>query len=270
MDGAMTDPKRFTSKKLATLDLYHKDRLIIFSGLAVITVFSWAYMIHMAMNMTGTGMTMTKPCLMHWGIGDIIHLFVMWTIMMAAMMLPAATPMIMIFVTVNGQQSNGENPLIPTWFFILGYLAVWTAYSAVATLAQWGLHLSALLTHHMVITSPLLGGLLLIAAGIFQWTPFRDACMSKCRSPLGFLMTEWREGRRGALIMGLKAGLFCVGCCWLLMILSFVLGVMNMIWMAALTAFMLLEKITDNKWLSRTAGLILVAWGLWILGRVIS
>jgi predicted metal-binding membrane protein len=121
----------------------------------------------------------------------------------------------------------------------------------------------------MVITSPLLGGLLLLAAGIFQWTPFRDACMSKCRSPLGFLMTEWREGPSGALIMGLKAGLFCVGCCWLLMVLSFVLGVMNMVWMATLTAFMLLEKILDNKWLSRTAGLTLAAWGLRILMETI-
>jgi predicted metal-binding membrane protein len=177
--------------------------------------------------------------------------------------------MIMMFAIVNGQRSGGDSPLIPTWLFVLGYLAVWTAYSGLATLTQWGLHLSALLTHHLVITSPLLGGLLLLAAGIFQWTSFRDACMSKCRSPLGFLMTEWREGRRGALIMGLKAGLFCVGCCWLLMILSFVLGVMNMIWMAALTAFMLLEKVTENEWLSRTAGLTLVAWGLWVLAGVI-
>lgn len=252
-------------KKVEIADLFHKDRLIVFSGLALITVFSWAYMIHMAMSMTGTGMNMTKPCLMHWGVGDIIHLFIMWTIMMAAMMLPAATPMIIMFAAVNGQLSKGESPLIATWLFILGYLAVWTAYSGLATLAQWGLHLSALLTHHMVITSPLLGGSLLIAAGIFQWTPFRDACMSKCRSPQGFLMTEWREGQRGAMIMGLKAGLFCVGCCWLLMVLSFVLGVMNMIWMAAITAFMLMEKITDNKWISRMAGLILVVWGLWVL-----
>lgn len=244
-----------------------KDRLIVFSGLAVITIFAWAYMINMAMTMTGTNIA--KPCLMHWGTKDIIHLFIMWTIMMAAMMLPAATPMIMMFATVNRQRNKGESPLIPVWLFVLGYLAVWTAYSGLATLAQWGLHLLALLTHHMVITSPFLGGSLLLAAGIFQWTAFRDACMSKCRSPLGFLMTEWREGRRGALIMGLKAGLFCVGCCWLLMVLSFVLGVMNMIWMAALTAFMLLEKITDNKWLSRTAGLTLVAWGLWILAGVV-
>ncbi len=246
-------------------NLLQKDRFIVFSGLVMITVFCWIYMIHMAMNVTGTGMNMTQPCLMNWGIGDIVHLFVMWTVMMAAMMLPAAAPMIMMFVTVNGQQGKTRPPLIPTWLFVLGYFSVWTAYSGLATLAQWGLHLSALLTHHMVITSPFLGGSLLLVAGVFQWTPFRDACMSKCRSPLGFIMTEWREGPAGAMIMGLKAGLYCVGCCWLLMILSFVLGVMNMIWMAALTAFMLLEKVTDDQWISRTAGLILVAWGLWVV-----
>ena len=131
-----------------------------------------------------------------------------------------------------------------------------------------GLHTAALLTHTLVITSPLLGALLLVAAGVFQWTPFRDACMTQCRSPFGFIMTEWREGHRGALIMGLKHGIYCVGCCWMLMILSFVLGVMNMLWMAALTAFMVLEKVTDNKWISRIAGMILVVWGLWVVAGV--
>lgn len=249
--------------------MYKRDRAIVFSSLAIVIVFAWAYMIYMVAAMAGSEMNMTRPCLMHWGITEIMHLFIMWTIMMAAMMLPAATPMIIMFAAVNRQRSRREGPLIPTWLFILGYFAVWTSYSGLATLAQWGLHLSALLTHHMVITSPLLGGLLLLAAGVFQWTPFRDACMSKCRSPFGFLMTEWREGRRGALIMGLKAGLFCVGCCWLLMVLSFVLGVMNIIWMAALTGFMLLEKFSGYEWLSRTAGLVFIIWGLWVMGETV-
>lgn len=249
--------------------LLQSDRLFVFSGLTAITVLSWAYMVWMAMDMTGTGMNMAKPCLMHWGAWDVVHLFIMWAVMMAAMMLPAATPMILMFVTVNRQRGKKQDFLIATWIFVLGYLIVWTAYSALATLAQWGLHFAALLTHTMVITSPFLGGAMLLAAGVFQWTPFRDACMSKCRSPLGFIMKEWREGRRGALIMGMKHGLFCVGCCWLLMTLSFVLGVMNLLWMAALTAFMLLEKVTDNKWISRTAGLTLVAWGLWVVAGVI-
>jgi len=249
-------------------NLVQKDRLLILSGLALITVLAWVYMLHMAWEMVGTGMDMRLACLSHWGSGDLAHLFIMWSMMMVAMMIPSATPMIVIFATVNRQRSKMQDPFIPTWLFVLGYLAAWTVYSALATMAQWGLHAAALLTHTLAITSPLLGALFLVAAGVFQWTPFRDACMTQCRSPFGFIMTEWREGRRGALIMGLKHGIYCVGCCWLLMVLSFVLGVMNMLWMAALTAFMLLEKVTDNKWISRTAGMILVVWGLWAVAGV--
>jgi predicted metal-binding membrane protein len=246
-----------------------RDRLFVFSGLAVATAISWAYMLHMAWEMSGTGMDMTKPCLMDWGPGDLAHMFIMWAIMMVAMMFPAATPMILMFATVNRQRSGARDPLIPTGLFVLGYLVVWTAYSALATVAQWGLHVVALLTHTLVITSPLLAGTLLLAAGVFQWTPYRDACMVKCRSPLGFLMAEWREGRRGALVMGLKHGLNCVGCCWLLMTLSFVLGVMNMMWMAVLTLFMVVEKVCpESQWVSRTAGLILVVWGLCVAAGV--
>jgi predicted metal-binding membrane protein len=249
-------------------NLLQKDRLLILSGLALITVLAWAYMLHMAWEMIGSEMDLKLACLSNWGPGDLPHLFIMWSMMMVAMMIPSATPMIVIFATANRQRSKMRGPLIPTWLFVLGYLAAWAAYSALATMAQWGLHATALLTHTLVITSPLLGALLLVIAGVFQWTPFRDACMSQCRSPFGFIMTEWREGRRGALIMGLKHGLYCVGCCWMLMTLSFVLGVMNLLWMAALTAFMVLEKVTDNKWISRAAGMILVVWGLWVVAGV--
>jgi predicted metal-binding membrane protein len=249
-------------------NLLQKDQLLILSGLALITVLAWAYMLHMAWEMVGAGMDINLACLSHWGPGDLAHMFIMWSIMMVAMMVPSATPMIIIFATVNRQRSKMQGPFIPTWLFVLGYLTAWTVYSALATMVQWGLHVTALLTHTLAITSPLLGALLLVAAGVFQWTPFRDACMTQCRSPFGFIMTEWREGRRGALIMGLKHGIYCVGCCWMLMTLSFALGVMNMLWMAALTAFMLLEKITDNKWISRTAGMILVVWGLWVVAGV--
>jgi predicted metal-binding membrane protein len=249
--------------------LLQKDRLFIISGLALITVLAWAYMFRMAWEMVGKGMDINLACLGHWGPGDLAHMFIMWSIMMVAMMIPSATPMIVIFAIVNRQRSNKQGPFIPTWVFVLGYLTAWTVYSALATMVQWGLHTAALLTHTLVITSPLLGALLLVAAGVFQWTPIRDACMTQCRSPFGFIMTEWREGHRGALIMGLKRGIYCVGCCWMLMILSFVLGVMNMLWMAALTAFMVLEKVTDNKWISRVAGMILVVWGLWVVAGVV-
>jgi predicted metal-binding membrane protein len=239
------------------------ERSLVFSSLVLIIILSWVYMLHMGWGNSRTGPEMTLACASHLDPGDLVHYFVMWTIMMAAMMFPAATPMILMFTAVNGQRREDRSPLIPTGIFVLGYFLVWTVYSGLASLIQWGLHLWALLTHDLVITRPLWGGLLLIAAGVFQWTPFRDACMSKCRSPIGFLMAEWREGRRGALIMGVKHGLNCVGCCWLLMLLSFVLGIMNMVWMAVLTLFMVVEKVyPESQWVSRTAGFILVAWGL--------
>ena len=246
-----------------------REQLLVFSCLAAVILISWAYMIHMALGMSGTGTEITLACLMRWGLGDIAHMFIMWATMMVAMMFPSATPMILMFTTVNQRQGETQRPLMPTGLFVLGYFLVWTAYSALAAMAQWGLHVATLLSHNLVITSPLLGGVLLVAAGVFQWTPFRDACMSKCRSPLGFLMVEWREGHLGALIMGLKHGLNCVGCCWLLMLLSFVLGIMNMVWMAILTVFMLVEKAyPGSQWVSRTTGLILVAWGLWVVAGV--
>jgi predicted metal-binding membrane protein len=250
--------------------LLQREELIVLCCLAVVILISWAYMLHMGWGMSGTGMEITLACLAQWGPGDIAHSFIMWAIMMVAMMFPSATPMILMFTTVNQRHGETQRPLVPTGLFVLGYFLVWTAYSALAAMAQYGLHVSALLTHNLVITSPLLGGVLLVAAGVFQWTPFRDACMSKCRSPLGFLMAAWREGRLGALIMGLKHGLNCVGCCWLLMVLSFVLGIMNIVWMAIVTVFMLVEKAyPKSQWVSRTTGLILAAWGLWVIAGVI-
>jgi len=245
--------------------LLQSEQLLAFSCLAIVIVISWVYMLHMSWRMFETVGDITLACLVRWGPEDIAHSFVMWAVMMVAMMLPSAAPMILMFMVVNRLQGETQRPVIPMGIFVLGYFLVWTSYSALATLAQWGLHVAALLSHHLVITSPLLGGILLVAAGIFQWTPLRDACMSKCRSPLGFLMAEWREGRRGALIMGLKHGVNCVGCCWLLMLLSFVLGIMNMVWMTILTVFMLVEKtFPGGQWVSRTAGLILLVWGLWV------
>ncbi|MGZ3535889.1 MAG: DUF2182 domain-containing protein [Thermodesulfobacteriota bacterium] len=251
-------------------NLLQREQLFVFFCLAAIIIISWAYMLHMAWEMSGAGEEITLACLMNWGPRDIAHMFIMWGIMMTAMMFPSATPMILMFVSVNERQREIQRPLMRTGLFILGYFLVWTSYSALATAVQWGLHITALLSHNLVIASPILSGTLLIAAGIFQWTPFRDTCMWKCRSPLGFLMAEWREGRTGALVMGLKHGLNCVGCCWLLMLLSFVLGVMNMVWMAIVTVFMLVEKAYPrSQWVSRTSGVILIAWGLCFTARAI-
>jgi len=137
-----------------------------------------------------------------------------------------------------------------------------------ATLAQWGLHSAALLSPMMVSTSPFLGGMLLLAAGLFQWTPLKYACLTHCRSPLSFLMTEWREGHWGALIMGLRHGSYCTGCCWFLMALLFVAGVMNVLWVATITAFVLIEKVAPRgDVVGRVAGVVLVIAGLMMLSQ---
>jgi predicted metal-binding membrane protein len=167
---------------------------------------------------------------------------------------------------VNRKRREQQRPFVPTMIFLLGYLAVWAGFSAVAAVAQWILHGLALLSPMMTGTSPVLGGILLAGAGIFQWTPLKNACLAQCRSPLGFLLADWREGRWGAFIMGLKHGAFCTGCCWFLMTLLFVAGVMNLWWIAVITVFVLLEKITPRHWhMAKVAGAILVGWGIDLL-----
>jgi predicted metal-binding membrane protein len=150
--------------------------------------------------------------------------------------------------------------------FGAGYLAVWTGFSAVAGLSQWLLHRAALLSPAMASATPRLGGGLLIAAGVYQWLPLKGACLMHCRSPLGFFSHAWREGAAGALLMGLRHGLYCVGCCWLLMALLFMAGVMNLLWVAAIAGFVLVEKVVPGgRLLGKVAGALLVAWGTWAL-----
>ena len=206
------------------------------------------------------------PRMQTWGIVDLVLMFVMWSVMMVAMMVPSAAPMILVFAKVERNNRNSQSPFAPTAAFVFGYLVIWTAFSAVATLAQWGLHSAALLSPMMVSTSQVVGGGLLIAAGVFQWTPLKRACLVHCRSPLHFFMSEWRDGTSGALKMGSHHGAFCVGCCWVLMALLFVVGVMNLLWVAAIAAFVLIEKMVPRgEMVGRVAGVALVAAGVTIL-----
>ena len=245
-----------------------RDRTVVLGGLVGISALAWAYMVYLAWDMEQMDMEMAMPQMQAWGAVDLLLLFVMWTVMMVAMMVPSASPLILIFARVNRQRREQEDPVVSTAVFLLGYLVVWTGFSIVATVAQWGLHTAALLSPMMVSTSPILGGVLLLAAGVFQWTPFKNACLKHCRSPLGFLTTEWRDGAQGALVMGLKHGSYCVGCCWFLMALLFVAGVMNLLWVAGITAFVLAEKVLPGGDLvGRVAGGILVLVGILLLGQ---
>ena len=217
-----------------------------------------------------TGMAMgsdlAMPMMQSWGAVDFALMFVMWAVMMTAMMVPTAAPMILVYASLNRKRRDPQPLFNSTAVFLLGYLVIWSGFAALATVAQWSLHIGALLSPMMVSASPILGGALLMAAGIFQLTPIKYACLANCRTPIGFLMTEWRDGPRGALVMGLRRGLSCLGCCWVLMGLLFVLGVMNLLWLAALAGFVLVEKVAPRGHLvSRLSGLMLIGWSGWVV-----
>ena len=251
-----------------------RDRVIVLAALAALTLLAWAYMVREArvMNLTGicscAGMQLSRLDPERWSVAMLLPLFLMWAEMMVAMMIPSAAPMILMFALVQRKRRELERPFVPTGIFLLAYLLVWTGFSALAALAQWFLHGRALLSPTMVSTSPVLGGALLIAAGVFQWTPLKQACLAHCRSPVHFLVNGWREGKLGALIIGLKHGAYCMGCCWVLMALLFVAGVMNLWWVALITVLVSLEKVAPKGLaVGRAAGILLAAWGVWMLAK---
>ena len=246
-----------------------RDRTFVILGLACIAAISWAYMLYLGWGMEKSmGMEMVMPRTQGWGGVDFALMFVMWAVMMVAMMTLSATPMILTFSRIIRRRHEEHNPIVATGAFLAGYLVVWTIFSAVATFAQWGLHRAALLSPMMVSNNPLLGGMLLIGAGVFQFTPLKHACLNHCRSPIGFFLTEWRDGNRGAFLMGVHHGTYCVGCCWLLMALLFVAGVMNLLWVATIAAYVLVEKIVPaGHWVSRAIGLCIIVVGVWMVTR---
>jgi len=238
-------------------------------GLVAVVGASWLYLIYMVWgmaNMDQPAAQLFMPAMVRWGPMDLFLVFVMWATMMAAMMLPSATPMVRMFARgAEGQSAYSVGSL--TSAFVGGYLTVWTLFSAVVTLAQWGLLELRLVTPAMESASTWLSGSLLLAAGVFQFTSFKDACLNKCRTPMAFLMTEWRPGVRGAFVMGLRHGAYCAGCCVMLMLLLFVLGVMNLAWIIVLTLIVLAEKLlpAQRVWPSRALGGGLIVWGGYVL-----
>ena len=241
-----------------------RDRAIVLAGLAVITGLSGAYTWRLASDASALCMVSMNP----WRIADMLAVFVMWAAMMVAMMIPSASPMILAFAGVNRARKSQSLSHVPTIAFVAGYVAAWAGFSIAATVAQSALHSAALVSPMGKSTSRILGGVLLIGTGIFQWTPLKNTCLRRCRSPLGFILTEWREGVGGAFQMGLRHGVFCIGCCWLLMALLFVAGVMNLWWIATIAAAVLLEKVAPGGlWIARFSGIVLLAWGGWVLSR---
>jgi predicted metal-binding membrane protein len=183
-------------------------------------------------------MTGVKP----WAGTDFVLTYAMWVLMMVAMMVPTAAPTTLMYAAVARKAAAQRSPLAPTFVFVAGYTTMWTIFSLVATIAQHALGEAALLSPMMVSTSARFGAALLIAAGIYQLTPLKNTCLENCRAPAHFISRCWRAGHLGAFRMGLRLGAYCVGCCWILMALLFVGGVMNLLWIAAIAIFVLLEK----------------------------
>ena len=253
-----------------------RDRLVVIAAILVIAAISWAYTVFLAGSGMGmdsmgmdsaSGMGMAMADMRSWSAADFGLMYVMWTVMMVAMMAPSAAPMLLMFAAVNRKRRERETPYVPTGVFLAGYIIVWAAFSLGATTGNWGLHQASLLTSMMgASTSGYLGGALLLLAGAFQWSPLKYACLKQCRTPMGFLMTSWRYGHGGALRMGLEHGAYCLGCCWAIMLLLFVLGIMNLVWIAALAAFVLAEKVAPKaEWVSRGTGVLMAGWGVWAI-----
>jgi predicted metal-binding membrane protein len=273
-----------------------RDRIVVIVALVTVIVLAWGYILggsgvgisafemkamttppavtsstdpDMPDMATGEGapdamqdMAMAAVAPMAWTPRYAVLIFFMWWIMMMAMMLPSAAPMILLFAMINRKQRDHGAPYVPTGIFAAGYLLVWGGFSLVAVAAQWGLERMGLLSAMMVGTSVLLGAGLLIAAGAYQLSPLKHACLRHCRSPLIFISHHWRPGNLGALRMGVEHGAYCTGCCWFLMALLFYGGIMNLYWIVGLAVFVLLEKtIPGGHLLGRITGALLIAWG---------
>lgn len=240
-----------------------RERVILVAGLLLVIGLSWAYLLTGAGTMEEMGDMLMPMSSGPWDLAHALVMLAMWVVMMVAMMLPSAAPMILMYATiVRNRQARGEEVTGPA-VFAAGYASVWTGFSLVAVVLQFGLESTALLSPMMESTSVTLAAALLIAAGAYQWTGLKQACLKHCRSPLEFMLTQWREGARGAFEMGLRHGAYCVGCCWMLMLLLFVGGVMNLVWISALAIYVLVEKLAPaGPWVGRAAGLVLVGWGI--------
>jgi predicted metal-binding membrane protein len=257
-----------------------RDRLAVVAALFAVITMAWVWILFGA----GTGMSamemlagpgadgmagMMAPAV--WTVGYACIMFSMWWVMMAAMMLPSAAPILLLFARINRKQKAAGRPFIPTGIFASGYLVAWGGFSLLATGLQWELERLGLLSPMMVTTNYWLGRAILIAAGVWQLTPIKGMCLRHCRSPMGFLVQSWRPGRGGAFRIGLEHGSFCLGCCWFLMGLLFFGGIMNLFWISGLAVFVLLEKtVPMGSWIGRIVGVGIAGWGVLLLAGTLT
>ena len=259
--------------------LLRRDRVVVAGALAVLTALAWAYVLWPAFGMRmpateASGMpmgdmgAMLAPSPRPWSGAEFLFVLTMWAVMMVGMMTPAAAPMILIYARVARQAALQGHPFAPTGWFASGYLLCWIGFALIATSAQWALERAALLAPMSGAVGSALGGLVLLAAGIYQLTPLKTACLSQCQSPLFFIHRHggFRADAPGSFRLGLAHGAYCVGCCWALMTLLFVGGVMNVLWIVGLTALVLLEKLSPpGRTLPVLVGCALSAAGVWLV-----
>ena len=245
--------------------LLRRDRAVTLSALLAASLLAWAYILSGAgMDMSSMEMNAMPEMAMPrpWTPSYFALMLAMWAIMMLAMMLPSAVPMVLLFTTIE-RRRNHAPPYAATAIFAVAYGVVWSGFSVVVTLLQWMLDRLALLSSALATTNGLIAGAILIAAGVYQLTPLKQACLRGCRSPLEFISRHWNSGPFG---IGLRHGIYCVGCCWMMMLLLFVGGIMNLIWVAVIATSILVEKVAPRgPWLGYGVGAALIAWGVWTL-----
>jgi len=234
------------------------------AALFALSVFGWVLILWSVANMSSPIVALMMPMGADWALREIIAVWLMWAVMMGAMMLPSAIPMLVIYGRISAKR-DPDTPSARRWF-LAAYLLTWAIFSLAATFLQWSFQSADVLSHMLRIQGALIGGVILISAGAFQLTPLKAACLHKCRTPMGFLLTDWRGGRVGAFQMGLKHGRYCIGCCWALMMVLFVGGVMNLTTIAVLSGIVAIEKLAPRgKTVSKLGGILLIVWGLWLI-----
>lgn len=254
--------------------LLRRDRAVILVALVMVAALAWAYLFLLAAGprmappaagamsnppgMDMGGMKMAAPRLAPWTPAQFLLVLAMWSVMMIGMMMPAVSPMILLYARVARSAAAQGSAFAPAFWFALGYLLAWSLFSLVATSAQWALEQALLLTPMMALATPKIGGAFLIGAGIYQWLPIKASCLAHCRAPMQFVQSRggFKPGAGHSVRLGLLHGLYCIGCCWALMALLFVGGVMNLIWIAGLAALVFLEQVApQGRWISRIAGI---------------
>jgi predicted metal-binding membrane protein len=262
-----------------------RDRIVVTLALTLLTALAWSYLLWLSADMAMGGMDMRDfrmipsgmglmvPAHTPWRAMEFAFVFAMWTVMMVGMMTPSATPMILMYARLGRQTEARGRLLAATVWFAVGYFLVWVAFALLATFVQWALERTALLDSWMASTSNVLGAFVFVAAGSYQWTRLKDVCLVQCQKPFAFVMRHggFRRDAPGCVMLGLRHGAYCVGCCWTLMALLLVGGVMNVLWIVLLGLLIALEKVTPfGRPIAHLAGIVLVAAGAWLFSMGMS